>query len=301
MSGGIITAGIDVGCNAVKSLVARIEDGRIAEILQQDRRVTRLGEGVQASGRLQRSAITRTCAAIEAMVEAACAAGATSIRAGATSAARDAANTDELIACVREACGVTLEVLPGEEEARLTFCAIRAGEATEEPIAVIDPGGGSTEWVFGRGDQIEFRKSVSVGAVRATERWLPGDPADPATVQHAREEISRSFADLPDAAGRRLIGTGGTLRNLASVYREHAQLAWEDSRRLPGAEIERQIEDYAARTIADRKSIPGLEPDRADIILAGALIAAACLAHARTDILTVTDQGLRQGLALSIG
>lgn len=301
MSGATVRAGIDVGTNAVKCVVAKVEGGRILETLHEDRRVTRLGEGVHAAGRLRPVAIVRTCEAIAAMADAARALGAASIRSGATSAARDADNAGELIRCVHERSGLTLEVLLGEEEARLTFLAIRASDLSDKPLAVMDPGGGSTEWVLGEGDQISARYSAPVGAVRVTERWLPGDPPAPGALEDARAGIAGILEDAPPTDGRRLVGTGGTLRNLASVYQHHARLSWEDACRLPLAEVKRQIAAYAACSLSERREIPGLEPDRADIILGGALVVEGCYHHARVDMLTVTNLGLRHGLAISDG
>jgi exopolyphosphatase/guanosine-5'-triphosphate,3'-diphosphate pyrophosphatase len=292
-----VRAGIDVGTNAVKCIVARVADGRIAETLHEDRRATRLGEGLGRAGRLGADAVRRTAEAVCIMTDAARSLGAARIRAVSTSAARDAANPEDLIDAVRTRCGITVEVLPGDEEARLSFLAI-CEEAGDAPVAMFDLGGGSTEWVLGRAQHVEFRRSVDVGAVRLTERSLSGDPPTAAAVEAARAEIKKALDELPDVSGRCLIGTGGTVRNLAAVYASHAHIPWEAACRLTRAEVERQIAEYASLPAAFRQRIPGLEPDRVDIILAGALVVAACMDRAAAGDLTVTERGLRHGLVL---
>lgn len=298
MNSDEVRAGIDVGTNAVKAVVARVSGGRIVDIRHDERRVTRLGEGLSRGGRLLPAAVVRTCEAVAAMAEAARRLGATRIRAGATSAAREATNTEDLVRCVEERCGVALEVLSGEAEAALTFRGVAAGLGVCGPLMVVDPGGGSTEWAAGRDGLAATLLSVPVGAVGLTEGWLREDPPAPAAVERVRGEIARAMAAAPMVSGGTLTGTGGTLHSMAAVHHAHSGLPWEAARVLTRAEVERQIAAYAACSRERRRTMPGLNPDRADIILAGALVVEGCLRRAGVSALTVTDYGLRHGLAV---
>jgi exopolyphosphatase/guanosine-5'-triphosphate,3'-diphosphate pyrophosphatase len=163
---------------------------------------------------------------------------------------------------------------------------------------VFDLGGGSTEWAGGSGVEPDWRRSIPVGAVRFTQDILHGDPPSAAQTAAAEARISAAFAALPDMRGASLIATGGTMRAMAMVYASHAGLAWEEARHLPRTEVQRQIAAYAGKTAAGRRAVPGLDAERADIILAGALIADACMQWAGASRVTVTDAGVRHGLIL---
>jgi exopolyphosphatase/guanosine-5'-triphosphate,3'-diphosphate pyrophosphatase len=296
-----IAAGIDIGTNAVKCAIAEVGDGRLT-ILREMREPTRLGEGVSVSGRLAPAAIERTVRAVCAMAEAARAMGAGTVTAAGTSAARDAANTSELQHALRDACGVAMAVLSGPEEARLSFLGVSAMEGHGERIALFDIGGGSTEWAVGQGTRPDRCGSIPIGAGRLTQDSLTADPPDAMHMREAPRAAGDAVAAAGDVAAARLFATGGTAKAMAAIHARHARLTeWPVARMLTRAEAERQIALFASMTAATRNDIAGMDPGRADIILAGAVIVAACMERAQAEVCTVTNAGVRHGLILDAG
>jgi exopolyphosphatase / guanosine-5'-triphosphate,3'-diphosphate pyrophosphatase len=291
---------IDVGTNSVKLHVGERRPGDEWRTLVDRAEVTRLGEGLGETGVLQPEPMRRTADAIVGMVEESRAAGAAEVAAVGTAGLRIAKNSDELIDAVRERCGVGIEVISGQEEARLAYVAATAeldlGEGTR---VVFDTGGGSSEFTLGRRTIVEDRFSVDVGAAWFTERFGLDGPVSEERVEETVEAIESELARLsawlrPTA----LVGLGGALTNLAAV--RHG-LATYDPDLVHGtvldrAEIDRQIELYRTRSADERREIVGLQPKRAEVILAGACIVRAVLDKLHCDELTVSDRGLRHGL-----
>jgi exopolyphosphatase / guanosine-5'-triphosphate,3'-diphosphate pyrophosphatase len=291
---------IDVGTNSVKLHVGeRRADGSWQTIVDRAE-VTRLGEGLHDTGALQPEPARRTAAAIVGMVEESRRAGAAEIAAVATAGMRRAENSAELVEAVQERCGVGIEVISGEEEARLAYFAATSGlEVGHESLVVFDTGGGSTEFTFGRAGRVEERFSVDVGAAQYTERFgLDGAVSD-GDVAQALQAIAADLAQLDDRPPpAALVGLGGALTNLAAVRH---RLAAYDADVVQGTvldcrEIDRQIDLYKGRTAEQRREIVGLQPQRAEVILAGACIVRTVLDKLQCDELTVSDRGLRHGL-----
>jgi exopolyphosphatase/guanosine-5'-triphosphate,3'-diphosphate pyrophosphatase len=291
---------IDVGTNSVKLHVGERRAGSRWRTVVDRAEVTRLGEGLQESGSLQPEPMRRTADAVVGMVEEARRAGAAEVAAVATAGMRVAANSAELVEAVRERCGVGIEVIPGEEEARLAYLAATSElDVGPDSLVVFDTGGGSTEFTFGRAGQVEERFSVDVGAARYTERFGLDGPVSNDEVGWALQAVA---ADLAQLDGRErpaaLVGLGGALTNLAAV--RHGMATYDpevvQGSVLDRAEIDRQIELYRTRTADRRREIVGLQPQRAEVILAGACIVRTVLAKLHCDELTVSDRGLRHGL-----
>jgi exopolyphosphatase/guanosine-5'-triphosphate,3'-diphosphate pyrophosphatase len=293
---------IDIGTNSVKLHVGERRVGDVWRTIVDRAEVTRLGEGLRESGTLQPEPMRRTVEAVVGMVGEARRAGAAEIAAVATAGMRIARNSDELIATVQERCGVGIDVISGEEEARLAYLAATAElDVGTGTLAVFDTGGGSTEFTFGRARRVEERFSLDVGAASITERFGLAGPVSEEGLDAAFDAIA---AQLDRLDGRsiptKLVGLGGALTNLASV--RHG-LATYDSDVVHGtvldrAEIDRQITLYRTRTAAERREIVGLQPGRAEVILAGACIVRTVLEKLSCDELTVSDRGLRHGLIL---
>jgi exopolyphosphatase/guanosine-5'-triphosphate,3'-diphosphate pyrophosphatase len=193
-----------------------------------------------------------------------------------------------------------VEVIPGEEESRLAYLAVQAGlGAVEGSLAVFDTGGGSTEFTFGRGPDVEERFSLDVGAVPYTERFGLAGSVEPSVLRDALTAIAADLSRLdahspPDA----LVGMGGAVTNITAV---RLGLATYDPDAVQGAvldraELDRQIELYRSREAEARRAIVGLQPKRADVILAGACIVRTVMDKLGQDTLTVSDRGLRHGL-----
>jgi exopolyphosphatase/guanosine-5'-triphosphate,3'-diphosphate pyrophosphatase len=291
---------IDVGTNSVKLHVGERRTGDDWRTVVDRSEVTRLGEGLSETGTLQPEPLRRTADAIVGMVEESRSAGAAEIAAVATAGMRIADNSAELIDLVRERCGVGIEVISGEEEARLAY----AGATSELDVAagnrvVFDTGGGSTEFTLGRQTIVEERFSVDVGAAPVTERFGLDRAVSEEQVEQALAAIGGELGRLsgwPKPAA--LVGMGGALTNLAAV--RHGLATYDpdvvQGTVLDRAEIDRQIELYRTRTADGRREIVGLQPKRAEVILAGACIVRTVLDRLHCDELTVSDRGLRHGL-----
>jgi exopolyphosphatase/guanosine-5'-triphosphate,3'-diphosphate pyrophosphatase len=300
--GGRRFAVIDVGTNSVKLFVAeRGADGEWTTVVDRSE-ITRLGEGLAETGRLNDEAAARTLEVITAMADEARRLGAESIAAVGTAGLRIAADSDQFAAAIREHTALEPEVISGEEESRLAYLAAEASVGVgDESIVVFDTGGGSSQFTFGHGDHVEERFSVDVGAVRFTERFGLDNEVDEETLADARKAIAADLARLdgrqaPDA----VIGIGGAVTNLVAVKLE---LADYDPGAVRGAvleaeEVERQIELYRTRSAEQRREIVGLQPKRAEVILAGACIVRTVLDKLGRDSLTASDRGLRHGLML---
>ena len=295
-------AAIDVGTNSVKLNVGeRLDDGEWRTVVDRSE-MTRLGEGIHETGRLGEEAVRRTVDAIAELAEEARRAGAEEIAVVGTAGLRQAVNSDEFLDAVRERAGVLVEVIAGDEEARLSFLA--AADALHlgmGRLGVFETGGGSSQFTFGEDGRVQERFSLDLGAVPVTERFGLDRAVDDETVAAAREAIASQLGPLE---GRPpldvLVGIGGAITNLAGV-----QLGldrYEPGRvrglELGAAEVDRQIELYRTRDAEERRGIRGLQPKRAEVILAGACIVRTVLAKLGRESLTVSDQGLRHGVLL---
>jgi exopolyphosphatase/guanosine-5'-triphosphate,3'-diphosphate pyrophosphatase len=264
--------------------------------------VTRLGEGLQETGAISPEPLERTVAAIAGMVEEAERRGVTAIAAVGTAGLRIARNGEDVVAAIRSGAGVTVEVIPGEEEGRLAYLAVQANLGLDEgALVVFDTGGGSTQFTFGRGSQVDERFSLEVGAVRYTERFGLAAEVSAGVLGEALAAIS---ADLSRIDGREspdaLVGMGGAITNITAV--KHGLATYDpdvvQGTVLDRAEIDRQIQLYRSRPSEARRAIVGLQPKRSDVILAGACIVRTVMEKLARDTLTVSDRGLRHGVLL---
>ncbi len=291
---------IDVGTNSVKFHVGERDTAGGWRAVADRAEITRLGEGLEASGEIAPAALERTAEAIAGMAAEAKRGGAVAIAAVGTAGLRVARNGDAVVAVIRARTGVTVDVIPGDEESRLAFLAAAAGLGLgDEPLVVFDTGGGSTQFTFGRGGHVDERFSLEVGAVRYTERFGLGDVVTSEILGEAMAAIS---ADLARIEGRpapeALAAMGGAVTNMAAV--RHGMATYDpdvvQGTVLDRAEIDRQIELYRTRGVEARRAIVGLQPKRADVILAGACIVRTVMDKLGQDALTVSDRGLRHGL-----
>jgi exopolyphosphatase/guanosine-5'-triphosphate,3'-diphosphate pyrophosphatase len=304
-------ASLDIGTNSVKLTVADLAGGG-ARRLSDQALVTRLGEGMEAHGnRLREVPMRRTIEAIADFVAQARAVGAREIVAVGTAALRSAENRDDFLRRVQERCGLTIEVISGEEEARLSYLAVRRDPHWRDcaRLWVIDIGGGSTEIIQGKAhsEAIASRISVNIGAVRLTERHLRADPPTVAQLAAANQTAMEAFAavaintadrfDPDDPASSRVVGVGGTITNLGGMDTEgRLELEAMHGYLLSADTLEAEITRLASLTIAERQQIPGLDPRRADIILGGAILLSQALARLGSPTIAISTRGLRWGV-----
>lgn len=290
---------IDAGTNSIKFHVAEREGEGFRTLIDRAE-LTRLGEGLEAGGAVTADALARTRDAIAAMVREADGLHAVAIVAVGTAGLRIATNRDDVVRAVAEATGVRIEVISGEDEARLAYLAVLAGLGLPDAsLAVFDTGGGSTQLTFGTGTEVAERFSVDVGAVRFTDRFGLDGPVSSEVLAEAMAAIRAGLSRLE---GRdpvdQLVGMGGAVTNIAAV--SHGMTAYDpdviQGSVLERTELGRQLELYRTLPADARRSIPGLQPKRADVILAGACIVASVMDALGADRLTVSDRGLRHGV-----
>ena len=290
---------IDVGTNSVKFHVSERADGGWRTVADRAE-VTRLGEGIDDTGEIAAGPLERTVVAIRAMVDEARDRDVLVVAAVGTAGLRAARNRDAVLAEIRARTGLTVEVIPGAEEGRLAFVAVQIGGlAPDAHLAVFDTGGGSSQFTFGHGGNVDEQFSVPVGAVRFTERFGLDRVVTPAVLDEAGAAIAAELASLdgrprPDA----LVGMGGAVTNITAVM--HGLAVYDPAivqgTVLERAELDRQIELYRTLDADGRRAIVGLQPKRAEVILTGALIVRTILDKLDQPSLTVSDRGLRHGV-----
>jgi exopolyphosphatase / guanosine-5'-triphosphate,3'-diphosphate pyrophosphatase len=302
VAGRVRIAVVDLGTNSTRLLVAEVENGSVRE-LERDTVVTRLGEAVEATGRLADDAVERVFAALDRYRDAI--AGAERTVGVATSAVRDAVNGDEFRAGLRKRFGIEARTIPGEEEARLTFLGATAGRATAGETLVIDIGGGSTEYVVGRpGARPDFHVSTRLGSVRHTERHLRRDPpAQEELAALARDAAAIIAAEVPEACRATVasgIAVAGTATSLAAIDQ---RLEPYDPERVHGYRVtlgacRRMLGELAALPVEERRAVPGLHPDRAPTIVAGAAILVESMRAFGLDRVEISERDILHGAAL---
>jgi exopolyphosphatase/guanosine-5'-triphosphate,3'-diphosphate pyrophosphatase len=300
-------AAIDQGTNSCRLLVvepAAEVDGDPAE-LARDMTITRLGRGVDATGRLDDEALARTIEVLATYGRRARALGAERIRVGATSAVRDAENRDAFVDAVREHAGTEPEIITGEREAALSFVGGTRGLPEDSgPFLVFDIGGGSTEFVVGRMPaHAETATSTQIGSVRLTERAVADDPPTAEDLHAIEREIDLAlddaFAAVPVADARTVVGVAGTATTMQAIalglHRydpERIHRTWLSLR-----DAERILAELARMTHAERAAIPVMVPGRGDVIVAGAAILVAVLRRIGAERMLVSETDILDGLA----
>jgi len=300
---GLRGAVVDLGTNSIRLLVfERAEDGRLHE-LARDMVITRIGKGVDRTGRIDPESLARSVRTLERYGRRALALHATVIRVCATSAVRDASNRDELEEAVRANAGSDLEVISGEREAGLSFRGATEGLDAPAPFLVLDIGGGSTEFVVGS-DRPEHAISTQMGSVRLTERHVRHDPPTPDELAAIRAEISelldRVEEAIPGRDARTFVAVAGTATTVQAIslglprYDPDAIHRKELSR----PEVDRVTTELAGMTNGERAALPVMAPGRGDVIVAGALVLLSVMERFGFDRALVSETDILDGLAM---
>jgi exopolyphosphatase/guanosine-5'-triphosphate,3'-diphosphate pyrophosphatase len=295
----------DVGTNSTRLLVAEVQDGQVTGQLAKQSEVTRLGEGVDASGRLGDEPMERVFRVLADYRRQADELSAHERYAVLTSAVRDADNGAEFTAAVRDRFGFDARTITGDTEARLTFAGATAGRDPDDPtpLVVIDIGGGSTELVEGSGGSMDFHVSTQAGVVRQTERHLHDDPPTPAQLERLAIEVRGIVLDkVPDAV-LDAVGAGIAVAGTATQSAAIAQaLEPYDPDKVHGYVLERSeldhlLERLGAVPLEERRKVPGMHPDRAPTIVAGVVILQQVLDAFALDRVEVSEHDILQGAA----
>ncbi|SKC91143.1 Ppx/GppA phosphatase family protein [Maledivibacter halophilus] len=288
---------IDIGTNSIRMLIAKIERGNIVHI-EKSLETTRIGEGVNKTKVLSEAAIARSINVLREFKNEAVKQGIDKINIIATSAVRDAVNRNEFIRNVKNELKLDVEIISGEREAQLGFCGVINGieiNNRENNLLVIDIGGGSTEFVLGNGQGIKYSRSLNVGAVRMTDKHITNDPPTDTEIYSLTEDIRNIINKVINIIKKnkpvQVIGIGGTVTTLTAIALE---LENYDRKKVHNYQLQiREIEEMIYRfenlNNDERKKIIGLQPKRADIILAGSKILYEILNSLDVKIITISE------------
>lgn len=297
-------AAIDVGTNSTRLLIVDTSGPHLRD-LYRSATVTRLGEGASETGKLKDTAIDRTLDVVEEYTLLMRDFGISRVRAAATSAARDAENVGEFVTAFQKRVGFGVEILSGEHEAQLAFKgAITRSDLVEpgEEALVVDVGGGSTEFIWGTNSRIDSFKTIDIGSVRLTEAYVKHDPPTDAEIIVVKDVTARAIDEtcrlVKEAAVSKAVAVAGTATSLSAVKHK---LELYDPEVVHGStltrkEIEKMIEAFRSVDSAERALIPGLQPGRADVIIAGALILVETLDALDFEELLISERDTLDGL-----
>ena len=298
-------AAIDCGTNSIRLLIADITIGKFQEVLR-TMEIVRLGQGVDENKSFHPDAIVRTLTAVKSFRDLIASKGVEKIRFCATSATRDAANRDLFIDGVREILGVQVEVIPGEEEARLSFLgATKELDQNQSPFLVVDIGGGSTEFVLGS-EKVDSAKSVNIGCVRMSERHLTSQP--PTMDQTAKAivdidfAISQAASVVPITTAKSLIAVAGTATTVAAAaleLSEYDRYAIHLSR-ISAEKVHKVAQMFQSMSKDEIASLGYMHPGRVDVITAGSLVLSRIMAATGASEFVASESDILDGIAWSL-
>lgn len=300
-------AAIDIGSNSTRLLVADVDDGGITEQFRRST-VTRLADGVDVSGRLAEDARERVHAVLDKYCDELREAGATRVGGVATSAMRDATDGADFAEAIRTRHGISIDVIDGDREAQLTFAGVATGPAFKDGTRtlVVDIGGGSTEFIVGDAGELRFNVSTDIGAVRHSERFLATDPPTQQQLNGLIEQAQATVTGAVPGEWRtgvtRGIGVAGTPTVLAAVDQELEPFdPWKvHGYKITGSACRAMLDRLAALPLEERRSVKGLDPDRAPTIVAGAAILLTAIEAFALDGVEVSEHDLLYGIALEL-
>jgi len=290
---------LDIGTNSIKFFLFSIENGKSTTIIDSNK-ISRLGEGLIKTGIISEKAMDRNIEVLREFLKNAEEENVKEITAVGTMCLRSAKNSDVFLKKAKDELGLIIKVIPGEEEARLSYLAVLSTIGnTDKKVVVFDTGGGSTEFIFGRGIDLNDRISLNLGAVHPTEEFLNSNPVTNDELKTMQNYMMNFFsARITNKEADYLIGIGGTVTSMGAVMHKMVEYNPKiiQGSQMTLEEVKNQIELYKNKTIEERKQIPGLQPKRADVILAGAEIINTIMKIFKIDSFTISDRGLRHGL-----
>lgn len=295
---------IDIGTNTILCLIAELKNDGSFDVLDDLAEITRLGQGVHQTRQINPEGEERSFKVLERYLERCKGLNVEEIIVVGTSALRDARNSAAVCARFKEQLGLDVRVISGDEEAAYSFLAVQRGlPLKQQELLVIDVGGGSTEFIRGNEAGVSQAVSINIGSVRLTEQFLHSDPVQEEECEKMMAAIEKALAQLPrswlkDSSILTLIGIAGTCTTLAAVEKKLTNYSHSEVHGglLTLDEVQRQIELFQSKPIEERKAIPGLEPKRADVILAGACLIEKIMTLFHSERIIVSDHGVRYGL-----
>jgi exopolyphosphatase / guanosine-5'-triphosphate,3'-diphosphate pyrophosphatase len=295
---------IDIGTNTILGLITELKNDGSFDVLDDLAEITRLGEGIQRTGRISPEAEERNLQVLKRYLARCKDLFVDEILAVGTSALRDAHNSAEVLRRFKKLLGLDVRVISGDEEAAYSFLAVQRGlPLNRRELLVVDVGGGSTEFIRGNETGVSQAVSINIGSVRLTEQFLHSDPVQTEECEKMRLAIERELASLPhqwlkESSILTLVGIAGTFTTLSAVEKKLVRYAHREvhGSHLTQSAVRRQVALYQNKTIAERKTIDGLEPKRADVILAGATLIERIMTFFHLEHAIVSDHGVRYGL-----
>jgi len=292
-------ASIDIGTNTILLLISEVKRGKIHPLFEMET-VVRLGEGVQKNKMLLKEAMERGLQTLAQYLKRCQAMEVQKIFAAGTSALREAKNSEDFLKGAKDKLNLSIEVISGEEEAQLSFLAVANDlKEVKKPVLVVDVGGGSTEFILGKGDQISHWISLPLGSVRFTEEFLCSDPIQEEEWEKMERKIQGHLVNIPHSQEPfSMVAVGGTATTLASVEMGLEEFIAEKIHHfiLKKGELGKQLLRYRSKTIEERKKIPGLPVARADVILAGGTILYLAMEELKCSSVLISCHGVRYGL-----
>jgi exopolyphosphatase / guanosine-5'-triphosphate,3'-diphosphate pyrophosphatase len=297
-------AAVDLGTNSTRLLVADVDDGRVDDVVRATK-VTRLGEGVDDRHRLLPLPVTRVRNVLTDFRRTAESLGAERALAIATSAVRDAENGEAFLGEVEWSYGFATRLLSGHDEALMTFRGVTTERELDADTVIVDVGGGSTELIAGGPEGVRWHDSLDIGSVRLTERFLDSDPPTGDELSACAAAVRALLAErVPDeirSAARSAVGVAGTITSIAALALGLEEYDRERVHgfRLTAKALDEELQRLAAVPVEERKTIRPLDPDRAPVIVAGAVIAEQTLAFFGLDSLEISERDILDGAALA--
>jgi len=296
-------ASIDIGTNSTLLLIAEYSSGQLRPIVNEVH-ITRLGQNVDKTGELQQQAMDRTFDVLQVYADLCYQYEVETVLVAGTSALRDAGNGKLFVQKVRKNLGFNIQIVTGDDEALLTYLATQQEfQETDGYYLILDVGGGSTEFIYGSQEQYLFAKSLNIGSVRLTENFISNDPPSFSELEnisrHVHGEINNNLKNLePDVDTTTLVGVAGTVTTLLAVDLEMTEYIPENIHRqsLTTSQVQNLLSRFTSLALNARKKLPGLHPERADVIIAGTLILLEVMNHYGFADLMVSDRGTRYGL-----
>jgi exopolyphosphatase/guanosine-5'-triphosphate,3'-diphosphate pyrophosphatase len=298
----VIKGVVDIGTNSCRLFMAEVEKNgegySIKRKLYKELEITKLGEKVNDNGYLLDSAMNRTSKVLKSYSDKMISYGVTEKLVCATSATRDSANRDEFIARVKNESGLEIKCITGDEEAKLSFKG--AVNDIEEELLLVDIGGGSTEFIKGSGDKINFMKSFNIGAVRVTEKFFENDNHSEENIRSAEQWVKNEIEEIKELSSKKflLAGVAGTVTTNVTVLEKMAEYDAEKVHRykLTMENIDENIRLYLSKNIEERKKIKGLPPKRAEVIIAGTFILKWIMEILGRDEILVSENDILEGM-----
>ncbi|MDH4065561.1 MAG: Ppx/GppA family phosphatase, partial [Acidobacteriota bacterium] len=298
-------AAIDIGTNSVHMIVVRVRPDFSFEVIDREKEMVRLGAGGLDGRKLTRSAQTAALQALSKFERIAHSHQVDEVLAAATSATREAENGGAFLAAIEQQTGIRARIITGTEEARLIHLAAVYGVDTPSAAVVVDIGGGSVEITLGSGRDVKFARSFKMGVIRLTERYLTSDPIsrrdERKMVKFIGEQVDRYVGHVVREGFDRLIGTSGTILSLGAVATalDRGTAPTEvRNLRVPAKSLTRLRKRVTGMDTEERLSLPGLDPRRADLVVAGAILLDTLVAKLGAKEITLCDLALREGLVL---